>query len=448
MASNSIQYIFEIIDKYTPSLRRINDQTAKFKQNIKKANASLLKLRDRLKRAGDQAGKFGRKLTTRLTLPLVAGGALLIKLASDAEETASKFATVFKSVSGESKKVMEDLRKNYGLSRLESQRLLSDTGDLLVGFGFSGKAALDLSEKVNKLAVDLASFQNLPVEQASKALTKALLGERESVKLLGISILEEDVKRKMQILSLKGMKFATQRQAKAYATFILATEQSKSALGDFARTSHQFANRMKIFRARISDVAIGFGNILLPPALKLLNIFIRLINKIDKLSPSTRKLILVLVGLAAILGPLLLAVKGLAIVFAILLSPIGLTITAIVALAGVIAFLILKWKQIKIFMEGSKIFQPVIKRLQIFIFLLKKLMATYENIINFFTKNPLSDAFKKAGEFITSPIKAIGEHIFSGAMDININAPKGVVNQVATTQKGKNFKLGTNMRES
>ena len=99
------------------------------------------------------------------------------------------------------KKKAEDtaktFRQSFGLSRKAAKQLLGDTGDLLVGFGFTEDAALDLSKKVNELAVDLASFTNFSggAEGASLALTKALLGERESIKSLGIAITEADLKK-------------------------------------------------------------------------------------------------------------------------------------------------------------------------------------------------------------------------------------------------------------
>ena len=119
----------------------------------------------------------------------------LIRSARDAEETFSKFGTVFKSVTAQAEKSATLLAQSYGLSSVKAKQLLADTGDLLSGFGFTGAAALDLSTQVNELAVDLASFTNFSggAAGASAALTKAILGERESAKSLGIAIQEADV---------------------------------------------------------------------------------------------------------------------------------------------------------------------------------------------------------------------------------------------------------------
>jgi hypothetical protein len=200
----------------------------------------------------------------------------LVRKAAEAQETLSKFNTVFKDIQREANLVAKNLSRNFGLSALEARRLLSSTGDLLVGFGFTQKSALELSEEVNKLAVDLASFTNFSggAAGASEALTKALLGERESLKSLGISILEADVKAKVLENTQKGLTFETERQAKAYATLQLAQQQTQAAQGDFQRTSTSFQNQMRILRGNLENLAVSIGNKLLPifsPFVKLLN---------------------------------------------------------------------------------------------------------------------------------------------------------------------------------
>jgi len=252
----------------------------------------------------------------------IVGGAIsaisigLVKAASDAEETANKFAVVFKDVSEAAEKSAKNLRDNFGLSSRAAKQLLSDTGDLLTGFGFTGDAALDLSTKVNELAVDLASFTNYSggAEGASAALTKALLGERESVKSLGISILETDVQAKVLEMTKKGLTFETERQAKAYATLLIAQEQSKNAMGDFARTQDSFANQSRVLKARLDDVVVTLGNALLPIANELIGTVTEIVQNVSKWIEENKtlvtwivKIIATLGALAAVGGPILMA---------------------------------------------------------------------------------------------------------------------------------------------
>ena len=268
-----------------------------------KFKSALGESENRLTKFAEKIGSIGKTMT-------IVGGAItavsigLVKMASEAEETASKFAVVFQDVSEEAEKTAKNLADNFGLSTKAAKQLLSDTGDLLSGFGFTGEAALDLSTKVNELAVDLASFTNYSggAEGASAALTKALLGERESVKSLGISIMETDVQAKVLELTQKGITFETDRQAKAWATLLIAQEQSKNAIGDFSRTSEGFANQMRILKAKVSDVVIALGEKLLPIATKLVGKVIVVVEKMNEWIEAHPKLVDWIVKTGAILG--------------------------------------------------------------------------------------------------------------------------------------------------
>lgn len=200
--------------------------------------------------------KLGGAIAGAVSIAAIAKlGQELFKLGSDAAEVGSKFNTVFSPNIQEANKVLDDLNMNYGLSRIEAQKLLSSTGDLLRGFGFSADAALDYSSNVNKLAADLASFQNVPVAQASEAITKALLGETESMKTLGVSVQQGTKEFKAQVAEIQTATGATLQQAKAQAIYQQILEQTTVAQGDFARTQDSTANKLKTLQARFTDLA-------------------------------------------------------------------------------------------------------------------------------------------------------------------------------------------------
>jgi hypothetical protein len=306
----------------------------------------LTQMQQGLAQAQRSLQEFGKKMTATgaimskaLTAPIVTGFGFAVKAASDAEETFSKFATIFRDVETEAEQAFQTLRHEYGLSSKASKELLGNTGDLLTGFGFAQTEALRLSTEVNKLAVDLASFTNFSggAEGASQALTKALLGERESVKSLGISILEEDVKKQMAINTSKGLTFATERQAKAQATLDIAISQSQNAIGDYARTQDSFANQMRLLQARTNDLAVEFGQILMPVARRLLGVVSDLVSQFQSLDTQSKQNIVTMGLLVAAIGPVLLIVGKLALAVNLLLTPLYLKIAVIALLA--VAFL-------------------------------------------------------------------------------------------------------------
>ena len=192
---------------------------------------------------------------------------------SDLEETTQKFNVVFSGLSATSSGVIKDLVASYGQSELSAKQMLSATGDLLTGFGLAKDQSLDLAEGVAKLGSDLASFSNYSggAEGAANALTKAMLGERESLKMLGIVIREDDDKYKsfkkqamgtgITIDALgKTFKASTQQQAQAIATLAVAYQQGKNAIGDFARNADSIANQSRTMANRMVELKATVGS--------------------------------------------------------------------------------------------------------------------------------------------------------------------------------------------
>jgi hypothetical protein len=296
----------EFDDAISAGIKRATAQTKTLTSNLNKASKSLRNM-------GKSSIDLGKKLGIGLTAPIALAGATMVKTAIDAEETANKFNVVFKDVADQSKVVAEALAKNYGMSREESQKLLSNTGDLLTGFGMSGAEALKMSESVQKLASDLGSFNNISAERASEALTSGLLGEREAMKSLGIVINEEMVKQMVEAMTVAG-KFTneTEQQRKAIATLKLATMQSGNAIGDFARSQGSLANQIKILKAQASDLSAEFGAVMIPVILDLINSVKPMIARFKEMTPEMKKTIVIIGAVVAGIAPLLIAFGSIA----------------------------------------------------------------------------------------------------------------------------------------
>jgi hypothetical protein len=187
-------------------------------------------------------------------------------VAIDAQETFGKFDVVFQGMGSAAETAAKQFQDSFGLAEVTAKSMLSATGDLLSGLGMTGDAALDMSVQVNTLASDLASFTNFSggAEGASAALTKALLGERESVKALGIVIREEDVQQRLAAAGKDKLTGAALLQAKAEATLKIALEQSKNAIGDYARTSDSASNTLKRAKEASLELQVALGTALSP----------------------------------------------------------------------------------------------------------------------------------------------------------------------------------------
>ena len=226
-----------------------------------------------------------------------------IQTFSDLEEETNKFNVVFQNMGKETQKILAELQKDFGLSELSAKKMLAGTGDMLTGFGFDRKTALDLSEAAAKLGSDLASFSNYAggASGATNALTKAMLGETEGAKMLGIVIRQdsEEYKNYMKQAMTTGLRIdalgktfyaASEQQAKAIAAMNIAYEQSPNAIGDFVRSQDSLANQTRILQNRLESLYTTVGKDMQGSFAGGLSIGNELIEKYLELSPATRSL--------------------------------------------------------------------------------------------------------------------------------------------------------------
>lgn len=192
-------------------------------------------------------------------------------LARDAEEIKNKFDVVFETIKAKANKTAEVLASSFQLANSTAKELLGNTGDILVGFGFTEDAALDLSKRVTELSVDLASFTNFEggAARASEALTKAILGETESAKALGIVLRQGTKEFKASVKALQESEGMTYNQAMATTLLNEAYRQSTKAIGDFERTSGSLANQEKILNETLKESGELLGDVLVPAFLKV-----------------------------------------------------------------------------------------------------------------------------------------------------------------------------------
>ncbi len=334
-------------------------------RGLKKADRGFKKLKKSADRLAKSSILLGKKLSTRLTLPLTLLGGAMLKAAVQAEDIQDKFKVVFEGIEKEANDTVKTLVDDFGQSRIEMQGLLASTGDLLIGFGFTRKAALELSEKVQQLAVDAKSFQGLQggAARASEILTKALLGEKDSLIALGVKVFEEDVKKQVAIDRTKGLRFETDLQAKAMATWTLILKQSGNTLGNYALTSESAANQSDRFKNQLKDLSADLGSELLPLLVGFLKVMNPLIKSFGAMTDRQKKLT---VGIAVLLGAIgpLVTLFGVLITVATavagVLSLPALAIVAIVAAVGaLVAVIVQNWDTIKAFWKDA-ITDPVL----------------------------------------------------------------------------------------
>lgn len=186
----------------------------------------------------------------------VAAGVKLFEHGSQLQAMANKADTVFGSQIGAVEKWAKANANAMGLSSREATGLAANFGDLLIPMGFTREAAAKMSTDVVGLSGALSQWSGgtISASEASDVLAKAMLGEREGLKALGISITEADVQAQLLKNGTEGLTGAALEQAKATATQELIFAKSTDAQAAYAEGGNKLQLAQNTLKAKLKEV--------------------------------------------------------------------------------------------------------------------------------------------------------------------------------------------------
>lgn len=197
-------------------------------------------------------------------------GRQLFQIGSAAEEVASKYRTVFGPAVKEVNSFLEENARQMGLTTAEAQDLVATTGAIAQGMGATRQASAEMAIAITQLSADLSSFNDIPVEDTQRRITSALVGERESLKQLGIVVQQADVDQRALLETGKERAAQLTQLEKAEATLTLITEKAGVAVGDLGRTQDSAANTARRVTAAFRQLREDIAKDMLPVFAKLL----------------------------------------------------------------------------------------------------------------------------------------------------------------------------------
>lgn len=338
-------------------------------ENLKKG---MTEAQNKVNKTADAFKKAGTVMTVGVTAPILAAGAASFKMASDVAESANKVEVAFQKNADEVQAWAKTTLSSIGLAEGTALDMAANFGDMATSMGKTTNEAAKMSMEMVNLAGDMASFKNIDIAQTNTALTAIFTGETESLKRLGIVMTETN----LQAFALsRGIQenIADMDQAtKVQLRYEYVMEMTKNSQGDFARTQEGAANQMRMFSEGIKELSASLGEQLLPiitPIIAKLNSMVQTFAKMDD---EQKKTILTIAGIAAAIGPLLVAIgsaiKSIAAIksaltvltatttattaataglnTAILANPYVLVTVAVLALIAALAVLLIKSKEV------------------------------------------------------------------------------------------------------
>jgi hypothetical protein len=257
----------------------------------------------KFKRAMDDAssklGAFGRKagdisasVVKGLGLMGAAAGGLavvagkhLFEVGQELVSLDQKIGTVF---SGESLEQVtnwaDEVAARMGLTSTQAAGLAANAGDLLKPMGFTADQAASMATEVVGLSGALSEWSGgqRSVEETAEILQKALLGERESLKSLGISINQAQVDtRALAVAQAEGRDEVTAMD-RAVATQQLIMESATDAISAYEAGGNQLTAAQNQLKAAFGEVQETIARKLLPVFAKAADLVVELIEVFDE----------------------------------------------------------------------------------------------------------------------------------------------------------------------
>jgi hypothetical protein len=272
-------------------------------------NKSLADATAKMQAFGDKMSSIGQTMSTRLTLPIMAMGGAMVKAFTEEEDAIARMTAA--------------LRANGGQAGITSQEIQSMASSLQKVTTFGDEATIsasallltfhkvrnemgkgnDIFNRTIKASQDLASALGKDLQSATMQLARAL--ENPTTGLMALTrsgiIFSEQQKEMIKTLVESG------RQLEAQAMILDVVESkykgtaetmAKTVSGQIKQAFNAFGDEMERFGKIISqDFVI--------PILKGVGKVVEIMSRLDE---GTRKTIVLIAGLTAVVGPLLLVV--------------------------------------------------------------------------------------------------------------------------------------------
>lgn len=186
---------------------------------------------------------------------MIAMAPAMIDLSNRVRDLDVKSRTVFEDQLPKVNAWADANKRAFGSSRREVVAMAANMADLLKPMGFTSSQAAMMSTKMLDLSGALSKWSGgtKSAAEVSEILSKAMLGERDELKSLGVSISEADVSARLLKKGQEDLTGAELERAKALATQELIMEKSTDAQKAWANGGRAAAEAQNAVNSQIAE---------------------------------------------------------------------------------------------------------------------------------------------------------------------------------------------------
>ena len=286
------------------------------KKQMKEAIEEAEKFGKKISDVGGKISDFGEKLTTRLSVPLTALGALSVKSAADIKAANSQFEQTFGDLQDTATAAIGRIAEEAGILDTRMKGIGSSIYAFAKSSGADSAEAMALMEEALQATADAAAYYDRSLDETSESLMSFLKGNFANDAALGVSCTE--VTRNAKAVELFGKKYNELSEIQKQQTLlkmVTDAQELSGAMGQAARESDGFENVMGNLKESARLLAAEFGEVLLPKVIELMQKATGLLQSFNSMDEGTKKLILTISGIAIAIGPVLSVIGKLVILF-------------------------------------------------------------------------------------------------------------------------------------
>lgn len=268
-----------------------------FVAGFKQAQAAVEAAKKPLSEFGAAAQAASSNLGA-VALGLSAAGGGLAVAASNFEQTGALLQRVFKSGAKGVEEFSQKVSQDLGLSLQETRKSMAGLGAQLKNALGDPKAAEAQSKALVTLAADISAAMDLPFSETIMRIQSGLRGSTEAIESLNIFIDEGTAK---QFALAQGITKSVEKmsqQEKVALRLKMIMAQTTDITGAAASEAGTFAGQLSRLQADVKNLALEFGQILMPTVKSLIVGLREAAGWFRGLSDDTKGL-LVKLGLAA-----------------------------------------------------------------------------------------------------------------------------------------------------
>lgn len=247
--------------------KRVQKDARQYRRELDYLQKELKQVENQTKRADTASKNWTRTIGRFLTVATIGYvSKQFLDLAVSLDIVEEKARTVFGEYADDLDALASKTAITLGQTRAEYKKSVSAIGDLLVPMKFTRQEAFVMATGLHTLSGALAEWSagTYDASEVSQILTKALLGEREQLKSLGISITEQDVQNKLLAKGTANLTGLYRKQAIAQATLELVYERSLDAQDAFGKGADSLRRQYAELNARLKTLRDNLATQMIP----------------------------------------------------------------------------------------------------------------------------------------------------------------------------------------